>query len=135
MKKYATSEPRTEDKKIELDDGASKIFLITKGTLYDVSHEVKNFLDFVDGLPVKDTWIDEVQNLITELEHIEREKVNYMTYQMKIAEERTEAMVEGEAKLSRLIAHLFEIGKNDQILSVTQSADLRNQLYEKYSIM
>ena len=62
-----------------------------------------------------------------------------MTYQMKIAEERAEAMAEGEArgedKLSRLIAHLIEIGKNDQILSVTQSAVLRNQLYEKYSIV
>ena len=133
----------TEDNKIELDDGASKIFLSTKGTLNDISHDVKNFLDFVDGIPVKDTWIDEVQDLITELKHTEKEKVNYMTYQMKIAEERAEAMAEGEArgeargedKLSRLIAHLIEIGKNDQILSVTQSAVLRNQLYEKYSIV
>ena len=41
----------------------------------------------------------------------------------------------GEAKLSKLIAHLFEIGKSDQILSVTQDALLRNQLYEKYSIV
>ena len=98
MKKYATSEPRTEDKKIELDDGASKIFLSTKGTLNDVSQDVKNFLDFVDGLPIKDTWIDEVHDLITELKHTEKEKVNYMTYQMKIAEERAEAMAEGEAR-------------------------------------
>lgn len=69
----------------------------------------------MDGLPVKDTWIDDVQNLITELKHTEKEKVNYMTYQMKIAEVRAEAMAEGEArgedKLSRLIAHLIEIGK------------------------
>ncbi len=54
---------------------------------------------------------------------------------MKIAEERAEAEARGEAKLSKLIAHLIEIGKSDQILSVTQNALLRNQLYEKYSIV
>ncbi|MBR4695068.1 MAG: hypothetical protein IKO94_03210 [Selenomonadaceae bacterium] len=128
-----------ENHSIELDDGASKMFLSTKGTLNDVTPEVKNFLDFVDGLPVKDPWIDEVQNLIAELKHMEKEKVDYMTYQIKIAEERAEAMAkgraEGEARLSRLIAHLIEIGKNDQILSVTQSPAIRNQLYEKYSIV
>ena len=58
-----------------------------------------------------------------------------MTYQMKIAEGRAEAEARGEAKLSKLIAHLIEIGKSDQILSVTQNALLRNQLYEKYSIV
>lgn len=56
------------------------MFLSTKGTLNDVTPEVKNFLDFVDGLPVKDPWIDEVQNLITELKHMEKEKVNYQCH-------------------------------------------------------
>ena len=114
-------------------------FSFSKGTLKDMSKDVSNFLAFVDWLPVKDKWIDEIQTLIMELKNTEKEKVDYMTYQMKIAEERAEAMAEGEAKgedkLSRLIAHLIEIGKNYQILSVTQSAFLRNQLYEKYSIV
>ncbi len=62
-----------------------------------------------------------------------------MTYQMKIAEERDEARAEGRAegedKLSRLIARLLETGKTDEILSATKNATLRNQLYEKYSIV
>ena len=87
-----------EDTGIILDDGASKIFLSTKGTLDDVSPEVKNFLKFVDGLPVKDKWVDEIQSLIDKLKRTEKEKVDYMTYQMKIAEEREEAKAEGRAE-------------------------------------
>lgn len=64
----------------------------------DISREVKNFLNFVDGLPVKDKWVDEMQELITKLKNTEKEKVDYMTYQMKIAEEREEAKAEGRAE-------------------------------------
>ena len=128
-----------QNKKLQLDDGSQKIFLSTKGNLRDVNANVLNFLKFIDGLPVKDKWVDELQDLITALKTNEREKANYMTYQMKIAEERDEARAEGRAegedKLSRLIARLLEMGKNDEILSATKNATLRNQLYEKYSIV
>ena len=50
-------------------------------------------------------------------------------------EGRAEGRAEGEDKLSRLIARLLEIGKTDEILSATKNATLRNQLYEKYSIV
>ena len=106
-----------EDKNILLDDGASRIFLSTKGTLDDVTPEVKNFLAFVDGLPVQDAWVDEIRDLMTKLKATEKEKVNYMTYQMKIAEEREEARAEGEAKerkdgIKALIASIKEISAN-----------------------
>ena len=91
---YTFKDTCQEDKSILLDDGASKIFLSTRGKLDDVSQEVKNFLDFVEGLPVQDRWVDEIRNLIVELKNTEKEKVNYMTYQMKIAEERAEARAE-----------------------------------------
>ena len=41
----------------------------------------------MEGLPVKDKWVDEIQTLIMELKNTEKEKVDYMTYEMKIAEE------------------------------------------------
>lgn len=91
-----------EDTTILLEDGTSKLFLSTKGTLDDVDQKVRNFLDFVDGLPVNDTWIDKIRDLIDKLKQDERERANYMTYQMKIDEEREEAReqgrMEGEAK-------------------------------------
>jgi len=48
---------------------------------------------------------------------------------------QVEGMAEGEDKLSRLIARLLEMGRYDEILSATKNATLRNQLYEKYSIV
>ena len=132
---YTFKDTCQEDRSILLDDGASKIFLSTKGKLDDVSKEMKNFLDFVEGLHVQDHWVDEIRNLIVELKKTEKEKVNYMTYQMKIAEERAEAKAEGEDKLSRLIAKLLSLGKNEEILSATKNSALRNQLYEKYGIL
>ena len=101
-----------------LDDGTSKIFLSTKGTLEDVEPSVKNFLDFVDGLPVQDRWVDEIQNLIIKLKHTEKEKVDYMTYHMKISEERDEARAEGRAEgEAKGIKAVISMAKN---LSVSQ---------------
>ena len=71
-----------EDASILLDDGTAKIFLSTKGTLGDVSPEIKNFLDFVDGLPVQDAFVDEIKNLIIKSKRIEKGNVDYMIFQM-----------------------------------------------------
>ncbi|MBO6293069.1 MAG: Rpn family recombination-promoting nuclease/putative transposase [Selenomonas sp.] len=95
---YTFSNLCLQNKKLALDDGSMKIFLSTKGKMKDVPAKVKNFLKFVDGLPVKDSWVDELQELIAELKTSEREKANYMTYQMKIAEVQSEARAEAKAE-------------------------------------
>ena len=127
-----------EDTSILLDDGTSKVFLCTQGTLDDVSPEVKNFLAFVEGLPVKDAWVDKVKDVIDKLKQDERKKADYMTYQMKIEEERDAAMeegvVKGEDRLSRLITHLISIGKSDKIASAANDKKIRYALYEEYGI-
>ena len=132
-----------EDTAILLDDGTSKIFLSTKGTMRDdITPEVKSFLDFVDGLPVQDAFVNEVRELIRNMKTIEREKANYMTFQMKINEERAEARnegraegrAEGESRLSRLMTLLLENGKADEALAASKDADIRNELYARYGI-
>lgn len=116
-----------EDHAILLDDGTSKIFLSTKGTLGDVRPEVKSFLNFVDGLPVQDAFVDEIKDLITELKHTEKEKVNYMTFQMRIDEERDEAREEEcHSGICALIATMKE-------LSVGQ-AQAVEQVMKRYSL-
>ena len=99
-----------EDTSILLDDGTSKIFLSTKGTMDDVTPEVKNFLDYVDGLPVQDGFVDELRDLIGKLKTDEREKGNYMTFQMKIDEERAEARAEGLAEgIRAMVSNMKEL--------------------------
>ena len=127
-----------QNKKIQLDDGSQKIFLSTKGKLKDVNAKILNFLRFVDGLPVKDKWVDELQGLISELKTDEREKANYMTYQMKIAEERSEAKAEGrkegEGRLALLMSLLLKNGKTAEATAASESEKLREELYKKYGI-
>ena len=131
-----------EDHSILLDDGTTKIFLSTKGTLNDVDPQIRNFLAFVDGLPVQDAFVNEIRDLITQLKHTEKEKVNYMTFQMRIDEEREDAWKEGhaagetkgESRLSRLISLLLKSGKTDEAMAATESEEIRKQLYAKYGI-
>ena len=120
-----------EDTTLKLDDGTTKILLSTKGTLNDVDQKVKNFLDFVDGLPVNDKWVDKIRELIAKLKQDEREKANYMTYQMKLNEERAEGRKEGEEKerkegIRNLIATIKELSSNQ--------AQAVEQLMKRYSL-
>jgi len=84
-----------QDKNIMLEDGATKIFLSSDGTLDDISPDVKAFLDFMKGLPVNDNFVDEIRNLITDIKHQEKERVSYMTYEMKMQEARNDGKEEG----------------------------------------
>ena len=112
---------------LKLDDGTSKVILTTKGTLNDVNQKVRNFLDFVDGLPVKDTWVDKIRDLITKLKQDEREKANYMTFQMKLNEEREEGRKE---ERRNAIVKMIRTLKN---LSIEQPKVIE-QLVREYSL-
>ena len=120
-----------EDNSILLDDGASKVFLSTKGTLDDIALEVKHFLDFVDGLPVKDDWVDKLKDLIARLKQDEREKVKYMTYQMKIDEEREEAEAKGRAEERKVGIKALIASAKKFSASPAQTIE---QLMEQYSL-
>lgn len=96
------------------------------------------FLKYVDGLPAKDKFVNELQYFITKLKNSEKEKVNYVTYQMKIADERAEAEAkgrkEGEGRLARLMSLLLKSGKTEEATAASESEQLREELYKKYGI-
>ena len=81
-----------------LGDGATKIFLNTKGTADDVPPDVRAFLDYVDGRINDDAFVQEIEQEIREVKKIENERVSYMTLAMKMMEERKEGIKEGIEK-------------------------------------
>lgn len=87
-----------EDRETVMPDGVTKILLSTKGTLDDVTPDMKAFLEYVDGRTVNDDFVQEIDREIEELKKQESERVAYMTYAMKIQEERDEARAEGKAE-------------------------------------
>ena len=87
-----------EDRETVMPDGAAKILLSTKGTMDDVASDMKAFLEYVDGKMVEDDFVQEIDQEIRNIKSQEQERVSYMTYAMKIQEERDEARAEGRAE-------------------------------------
>ena len=85
-----------EDKKLELSDGAIKIFLNAKGTLNDVDEGVKAFLNYVNGIVCDNPLVKEIDEEIRRIKKENEERVSYMTFAMKMMEERKEGFREGE---------------------------------------
>ena len=88
-----------EDRETVMPDGATKILLSTKGRLDDIPSDLKAFLDYVDGILGNDEFVQEIDREIKELKKLEAERVAYMTYAMKIQEERDEAKEEGKIEM------------------------------------
>ena len=60
----------------------------------DVSPDIKAFLDYIKGLPVKDDFVNEVDEYIREVKTNKEEKVSYMTFEMKMQEAREDGREE-----------------------------------------
>ncbi len=87
-----------EDTKMELDDKTTKVFVNSIGTADDVAPDVKAFLDYVNGVISDDAFVREIDNEIVRVKAIEEERVCYMTYEMKLEEERELAEEKGIEK-------------------------------------
>lgn len=116
-----------QDKNIELDDGSSKIFLCAGGTMDDVSPDIKAFLDYMKGMPVKDDFVNEIDEYIREVKTNKEEKVSYMTFEMKMQEAREdgreEGRVEGEKIADRRTASRL-LAKNMSVEEVLEYVNL-----------
>ena len=96
--KYTFRNRCDEDKDLEMGDEAVKIFLSTKGTMNDVEPDVKNFLNYVDGILSNDDFVQEIDQKIRAVKEDPTEGAMYMTYEMKIKESYDDGMVKGMAK-------------------------------------
>ena len=96
-----------EDTDLRLNDGARKIFLNTKGHLSEIDNSIRAFLRYVDGATSTDHFVQEIDEEIQKIKLIEGEAVSYMTYEMKIKEERKEERKEIlVASIRRLVSKL-----------------------------
>ena len=127
-----------QDKDLELNDGTTKIFLCSEGTLNDVPADIKAFLDYIKGMPVNDEFVSEIDKFIKEIKIKEEERVSYMTYAMKIkeaedygrAEGRAEGLIEGEKTADRRTAKRM-LAKNKSIEEILEIVDLTRDEIEE----
>ena len=108
---YVEDENRcSEDTALTLNDGTVKIILNTKGTLDDVSPEMKRLLDYVDGKGVSDTFTRNLEEAVQSARQNEKWRLDYMTLQQEYRERFQEGKAEGikEGKIEGKIETLYE---------------------------
>ena len=104
--KYTFKNVCIEDHDIALNDGATKLFLSTKGTQNDVSKPLQAFLDYIDGQEATDELLRDIDNAVYEVKHCEAWKEEYSMLSMDhykywkegMAEGIAEGLAQGEAK-------------------------------------
>lgn len=64
----------------------------------DVSPDIRAFLDYMKELPVNNKFVTEIDDLVKEIKNTEKERVSYMTFEMKMQEARNDGREEGLAQ-------------------------------------
>ena len=79
-RKYTFRNICVEDNDLELNDGATKIFLNSSGTDGEVSEELQNFLDYVNGkMPKSDDLIKDMDAAVKKARMNKEWRREYMT--------------------------------------------------------
>ena len=84
-----------QDGSISLGDGTAKIMLNTKGTMDDVTPEMKRLLDFIDGKEPEDDYTRELAEAVESTRKNEKWRLEYMTLQMHYQEKYEQGVLQG----------------------------------------
>ena len=127
-----------EDKDIFLEDGTTKIFLSAKGTMEDVSPELKAFLDYVAGKKPADPFVDELEAAVKNARKNREWRHEYMTLLMRDRENREIGREEGiEIGIIKMVSSLryFNIPDHDILLKIQEEYNLSQEEAEHYMEM
>ena len=87
-----------------LGDDTTKIILNTKGTMDDVTPEMKKLLDFIDGKEPEDDFTRELDKAVQFVRKNEKWRLDYMTLQMNYQEKYEQGYDEGDRKRAISVA-------------------------------
>lgn len=80
---------------LSMDDGVSKVVLNTKGTQDDISLDLKNLLNYIDGKPPMDDYTRELDRAVQLARSDEKRRLEYMTLEMHLLESYEEGREDG----------------------------------------
>uniref|UniRef100_N2BFM6 Transposase (putative) YhgA-like domain-containing protein n=1 Tax=Eubacterium plexicaudatum ASF492 TaxID=1235802 RepID=N2BFM6_9FIRM len=124
-----------EDGSISMGDETVKIFLNAKGTLDDVSDELKAFLDYVAGKRPKDAYVQRLEEAVKEAKKNRDWRHEYMTLLMRDQENVKIGEKRGEEKMLMLMERLIEDKRFDDIARIKADNGYRHKLYLEYHII
>ena len=106
---YTFRERCNEEPSLFLEDGATKIFLSTKGTLNDISPDLKNFLNYIDNGIISGTFVQKLDDAVNIVRANEKARLDFMTLEMYMKERELEGEKKGREET--LIENLRSIMK------------------------
>ena len=93
--KYTFKNVCIEDHDIALNDGATKLFLSTKGTQNDVSKPLQAFLDYIDGQEATDELLRDIDDAVYSMLSMD----HYKYCKEGMAEGIAEGLAQGKAEV------------------------------------
>ena len=81
-----------------LESGVTKIFLSTKGTIDDVTPDIKAFLEYVDKGNISGDFVKELDDAVRLVKSNRKAMKEFMTYEMALLEERLQGEQQGEQR-------------------------------------
>lgn len=127
-----------------LDDGATTVFLNTKGIMDDVSCELKEFLAYLEDTTGEfvsrsdSPLIMEVHRKVTEIKQNREMEAEYMTLLQRDRENLEQGIEQGiergEKQMAALTKILLEQNRTDDLRRAVLDESYRKQLYRKLKI-
>lgn len=134
---YTVKNQCEEDSSIPYEDGATKIFLYTKGTEGNPSQALVDMLKYIEK-----TTDDNVTNQDIELIHrivkkVKRKRevgINYMKSWEREEMARKEGREEGRDCINELIIKLSDAGRMEDIIRAAEDKEYQEKLLEEFQI-
>lgn len=95
---YTFQDRCKEDPNLLLNDGATKVFLNTKGTIGDVPSDIKSFLSYVDRGVISGKFVEELDVAVDTVKTNAKARHDFMTLQMALLESKMEGELQGEER-------------------------------------
>ena len=107
-----------EDKNLSLNDERAIMFLNTHGTMNDVPSELLALCDYINGKYTDDALVRKIDDEIKHVKSMQKERMSYMTYAMKLEDMRAMGRAEGinlgraEGRLEVLLTSIKNLMNN-----------------------
>mgnify|MGYP000029502718 FL=1 len=122
-----------ENLQLPLGDDTVKIILNTKGTMDDVTPELKRLLDYIDGAQPDDDFTKELEDAVDLVRRNEKWRLDYMTLQMNYQEKYEQGIEQGNKQSA---VRMIKAGKlsSEEIstytgLTIEQIVELEKELH------
>ena len=135
------------DTNLALEDGRTILMFNTKGTIVNVSNEIKEFLDYIETKTATNDFLSKLDNEVEKVKQNKEWRIEYMKTWIRDMDIREDGYADGlaeglelgkqsgEDKLGKLICKLLEAGcDQDEIMRVSTDSEYRKEKFKEYEI-